>query len=83
MVADEVKTYEVLERLYKSEINARVQWQWDGGYDTYLLAGFDNEDIVWEMEKYTTDFSVAMTNLAQAACMHYPTSEFAKWWKAA
>jgi hypothetical protein len=68
MVSDQVKTYEVLERLYNSEINARVQWQWDGGYETYLLRGFDNEEIVWEMKKYTRDFSVAMTHLAEAAC---------------
>lgn len=81
MITEKIKEYEVLERLYNSEINARVQWQWDRGYDTYLTAGVDNEEIVWEMTQYTTEFTVAMHNLAAAACQHYPKSEFAKWWR--
>ena len=81
MIADDIKKYEVLPRLYHSEINARVQWQWDAGYDTCLLQGYDNEQVLWEMKRYTDDYLVAMNNLAEAACLHYPKSEFAHWWR--
>ena len=68
----------ILEHLYRSEINARLQWQWDGGFEVALLAGFSNDEVLWEESH--NELNKAVIALANAALRLYPNSEFVLWW---
>lgn len=66
---------ETLQRLYESEINAGINWIWDGGFEWKLQVG---------PEAYggnAPTVARAIEDLAVAAVAHYPDSEFARWWK--
>ncbi len=71
-------TNEVLQRLYDSEINGRIEWVWDGGV-TWSL-GDDYKS--WKVTGREATIALAVVALAKAAAQHYPKSEFATWWKA-
>jgi hypothetical protein len=66
---------EVLQRLYDSEINARIGWVWDGGV-TWQLGDKHNG---WKATGNEETVALAAVALAKAAAEHYPGSEFGKW----
>jgi hypothetical protein len=69
---------EILQRLYESEINAEISWQWDGGVDWRL--GDDQNG--WKAGGGAATIELAVLELAKMAAERYEESEFAKWWRA-
>jgi len=69
---------EVLQRLYDSEMNARIEWVWDGGVKWRL----GDEYSGWKAEGKAATVALAVLELAKTAVQHYPKSDFATWWKA-
>lgn len=69
---------EILEKLYKSEINFQIETFYDEGY-TVKLGDKSNgyKAVVFDRET----FKEAVETLAKLASKEYPRSEFAKWWK--
>lgn len=64
----------ILEELYNSEINAKIEWFWDGGFDVTLGDGMNGYlDSI-----NTRDWSEAEAWLRAKAVEHYPDSDFAK-----
>lgn len=66
-----------LQRLYDSEINACIEWVWDGGVQWRL----GDEYSGWKADGKAATVALAVLELAQKAVEHYPKSEFATWWK--
>jgi hypothetical protein len=69
---------DVLQRLYDSEINARIEWVWDGGVKWCL----GDEYSGGKAEGKAATVALAVLELAKTAVQHYPKSDFATWWKA-
>jgi hypothetical protein len=74
---DEHVDHEILQRLYNSEINARIEWVWDGGVEWSL----GDEYRGWKATGREAAIALAAVALAKAAAQNYPKSEFARWWK--
>jgi hypothetical protein len=67
---------EILQALYDSEINAGIEWQWDGGVDWKIVQGFGNETIIADGNEKNVE--KALMALKAAAIEEYPDSVFAK-----
>lgn len=67
---------EILQRLYDSEINAHISWQWDAGIEWEAWVGSDLADGVAD------EVALAARDMAEAAACRWPGSEFARWWNA-
>jgi hypothetical protein len=67
---------EILQCLYDSEINARIEWVWDGDVEWRL----GDEHNGWKVDGNAVTVEFAVLELAKTAVMHYPGSEFAAWW---
>lgn len=69
---------EVLQKMYDSEINIRMSWEWDAGvkWETDIHFGecFGGSDVAETVES-------AIEGLAEYICEMYPGSEFEKWWR--
>lgn len=63
----------IIPDLYASEINARIEWFWDGGYDVAI--GDDMNG--WRENGHIIGWVEALLWLEAAACRHFPESEFA------
>jgi hypothetical protein len=63
---------DVLQALYDSEINVRIEWCWDGGFDVGFggekCASFEHADLIAEF-------------LISSAKSLYPDSKFTREWK--
>jgi hypothetical protein len=75
-VADTPPPGDTLQHLYDSEINARIDWVWDGGVQWRL--GDDHN--AWRAEGRAATVALAVLELAKAAAAHYAGSAFAGWW---
>lgn len=64
----------ILQRLYDSEINAKIEWFWDSGFDVTL--GDHMNGYVDSMN--TRDWAEAEAWLRDKAIEHWPQSDFAK-----
>lgn len=72
---------EVIERLYDSDINARIEWFWDAGYNISLRDdrnGFVGLNDAPKVDDY--DIAETISALAWQARQIYPDSEFSKWY---
>lgn len=63
----------VIPALYASEINARIEWFWDGGYDVAI----GDEMNGWRARASVDGWCEALEWLRDAAVKHWPESEFA------
>lgn len=73
---------EVLERLYDSEINARIDWFWDAGFGANIgdhLNGWPEVPSP-NVDLNLHSISDLISLLAWQAWKCYPESEFAKWY---
>jgi hypothetical protein len=70
----------IFEALYKSEINLKVEWLWDGGYDFEFEPDFVPID---KLGKYGSASTIAELKfkIVEMAKKLYPDSTFAKTWK--
>jgi hypothetical protein len=68
---------EILNQLYKSEINFQMYTYYDSGI--YFRLGDDNNGT--GPTHGADDFDSFVEKLAELAAQKYPESEFAKWWK--
>ena len=71
---------DILQALYDSEINCRIESFWDGGWTGWLgddLNGFRLAEVSGKT------LAECAENLANQACAIYPTSDFAQRYKAA
>jgi hypothetical protein len=64
---------DILQALYDSEINCKLEWLWDGGIDWTLYGA--GEEVFTGNARTVKD---AVRELAQAVLAHYPDSDFAK-----
>ena len=76
---------EILQRLYDSEINVQLGWNWDGGVD--YRAGSRSPDI-WSASETspvqktgTRDVAAAVQELVDTVLIQSPASAFAAWWR--
>lgn len=69
---------EILQRLYDSEINCRLEWLWQNGFDWELLDG-DRNTKRWGTADTMEAAALAM---ATAAAADFPDSQFSAWWRA-
>jgi hypothetical protein len=70
-----MKPQEILQALYASEINCRIESFWDGGWIGWLgddMNGFHFRGVRGET------FAECIKNLADQTCAVYPNSEFAE-----
>ena len=70
-----MQPHEILQALYASEINCRIESFWDGGWIGWLgdeMNGFPFAKVRGET------FSECVRSLAEQACAVYPNSEFAE-----
>jgi len=68
---------EILQRLYDSEINAGIEWVWDGGVKWQL----GDELNGWRATGSAATVALAVPELAENAAAEYPESDFAEWWR--
>lgn len=68
---------EILQRLYDSEINFAIKCFYDQGFSVYLGDAMNG----WMSFSLDCTFAEGVHWLATEAVKHYPTSQFAKWWK--
>lgn len=73
---------EVIERLYDSEINARIDWFWDMGFDANIG---DNLNGWQKVPVPTVGLNLhliheAISLLAWQAWKRHPETEFARWY---
>jgi hypothetical protein len=69
----------ILQKLYDSEINFKIETLWDAGFYFYLgdeINGF-SKCLTGDNDSFTDGVYI----LAEAAIKKYPESEFAKWWE--
>lgn len=59
--------------LYASEINAKIEWLWDGGIDAWIGDSMNG----WLDATTVATWSDVEQWLEQAAINHYPQSKFA------
>ena len=71
---------DILQALYDSEINCRIESFWDGGWTGWL--GDDQNGFTLGHVRGRT-FAECARNLADQACAVYPASDFAQRYKAA
>ena len=75
---------EVLNRLYDSEINAKIEWFWDAGFKIAIgdfTNGWAKKTDFPEFEELNfRRINEAISGLAFWAAAIYPESEFAKWY---
>ena len=64
---------DILQDLYRSEINAKIEWFWDGGVDVV----FGDEMNGWKDSYCAADFAEAINWMRDRACVLYPESDFA------
>lgn len=64
----------ILQKLYDSEINAKIEWFWDGGFEVSLGDPMNG----WLDSLNTRDWSEAEGWLRAKAIERYPNSTFAK-----
>lgn len=63
----------IIPDLYASEINARIEWFWDGGFDVAIGDDLNG----WRETASIDDWVDALRWLEYAACRHFPDSDFA------
>ena len=68
---------EILQRLYDSEINAGIEWVWDGGVKWQL----GDELNGWRATGSAATVALAVPELAEDGAAEYPESDFAEWWR--
>jgi hypothetical protein len=68
---------EILQRLYSSEINLRIEWVWDGGVQWRLGDEFNG----WTARGTSDSVAQAARDVGAAAAQARPESEFAAWWR--
>lgn len=71
---DEDEYIQILQDLYDSEINAKIEWFWDAKIDVALGDNLNG----WRDEETVTTFREAAEWLRDAAIEHFPTSTFAQ-----
>lgn len=76
---------EVIERLYDSEINARIDWFWDAGFSIGIGDNMNGwiafDPILPDGIKINRhDISQAITLLAWNVRHAYPESDFSRWY---
>lgn len=64
----------ILQELYDSEINCRIETFWDAGFAVKL--GDEMNGFIWDGE--FRSLAAALEALTEAACDAYPDSAFAK-----
>lgn len=64
----------ILQELYDSEINATIEWFWDGGFDLNLGDGMNG----FVAKGCALSWAEAEDWLEHEAIKHYPDSVFAK-----
>lgn len=69
---------EILQALYDSEINCRIESFWDNGWIAWL--GDDMNGYHFHRVRGAT-FGECVRNLGDQACSIYPASAFAEWYK--
>ena len=69
---------DILQHIYDSEINIRIDWQWDAGVDWSITSGYDG--CVCEARGTTDTVENAVRELANTACCIYPGSQFHNWY---
>jgi hypothetical protein len=72
---------EILQRLYDSEINVHLGWEWEGGVDYRLRS---NGEDVWSKTSESSpkrDVVEAGRELVDEVVARMPTSNFASWWR--
>lgn len=75
MSMEELNPIEVLQRIYDSEVNARLGWFWDEGVEWRL-----GDDINGVLASGVEEcIGLALVKLCQAMLDHFPESDFAKW----
>lgn len=68
----------VLQALYDSEINVKIEWLWDGGFDVEILGsgdGVNGMGITFPRADLIAEFLIA------SAKTMFPESKFAEEWK--
>jgi hypothetical protein len=80
---------EVLQRIYDSEINVRIQSFWDGGFETAVgdeMNGWEDAPSIVQAACKALDYNerkieVVVAALAFEVVQHYPDSTFAQWYR--
>ena len=67
---------DVLEKLYASEINARISWVWDTGFAWELGDDWNN----FTAKGSEASLSETVMHLGQEAARKFPESQFGRWW---
>lgn len=67
-------TEQIMQDLYDSEINAAVEWFWDGGFDVRLGDHMNG----WHKSGCVNSWSEVGLWLMEAAIEKYPNSQFAQ-----
>lgn len=67
---------EILQRLYDSEINCRLSWVWQGGFEWELLDG----DLNVKRWGTADTLEAAALAIAEAAARDFDGSAFMTWW---
>lgn len=70
----QVRDFNLCQDLYDSEINARISWFWDGGFDVAIGDGMNGFKEGGTCETWAE----AQEYLREEALKHYPNSLFAK-----
>lgn len=69
---------DTLQKLYDSEINACIWWNWDGGVEVRLGNGLYGDDKNWEVRDNVPTIAEAEAWLIAKARELYPDSTFVK-----
>lgn len=68
---------EILNRIYDSEINFKIETFWDGGFDFFLGSKMNG----FEAESNFRTIKEGVYWLTSEILKHYPNSDFSKWFK--
>jgi hypothetical protein len=74
---------EVLQRLYDSGQDIRIESRFDIGYFFNIGNSFNGDDKRYRAGESKNDryrIEKAITDIAEKVSTHYPESDFARWW---
>lgn len=66
---------DVIQRIYDSEIHAKIEWLWDGGFETGIgcLGTFEDVGNTYGIEQAVSDLAFRITQ-------NQPDSGFGRWY---
>lgn len=72
------RVVDILQRIYDSEINYRIEAFWDGGWIAYLG---DEANGFKACSNWCDSFEKMVIELVGLVRKYYPESEFSKWFR--